>query len=128
MVVLQLGAGLLLSRVPGNPLLASFAVIVGLLLWCRWLAIVVLMAASFIAVTAMDHDQPFEREDETAARKAEEQALVLAARVRLRRAEDAAVEAPWYRRSSARRAVRRAQDALADALVDAEAENVRPRA
>lgn len=124
MVILQLGAGLLLSRVPGNPLLASFAVIVGLLLWCRWLAIVVLIAASFIAVTAMDHDQPLEREDETAARKAEEQALVLAARVRLRRAEDAAVEAPWYRRSSARRAVRRAQDALADA----EAENVRPRA
>ncbi|WP_448720789.1 YihY/virulence factor BrkB family protein [Microbacterium natoriense] len=128
MVILQLGAGLLLSRVPGNPLLASFAVIVGLLLWCRWLAIVVLIAASFIAVTAMDHDQPLEREDETAARKAEEQALVLAARVRLRRAEDAAVEAPWYRRSAARRAVRRAQDALADALVDAEAENVRPRA
>jgi membrane protein len=128
MVILQLGAGLLLSRVPGNPLLASFAVIVGLLLWCRWLAIVVLIAASFIAVTAMDHDQPLEREDETAARKAEEQALVLAARVRLRRAEDAAVEAPWYRRSSARRAVRRAQDALADALADAEAENVRPRA
>ena len=59
---------------------------------------------------------------------AREQALVLAARVRLRRAEDAAVEAPWYRRSSARRAVRRAQDALADALADAEAENVRPRA
>ncbi|KJL49235.1 ribonuclease BN/unknown domain fusion protein [Microbacterium hydrocarbonoxydans] len=128
MVILQLGAGLLLSRVPGNPLLASFAVIVGLLLWCRWLAIVVLIAASFIAVTAMDHDQPLEREDETAARKAEEQALVLAARVRLRRAEDAAVEAPWYRRSAARRAVRRAQDALADALADAEAENVRPRA
>lgn len=128
MVVLQLGAGLLLSRVPGNPLLASFAVIVGLLLWCRWLAIVVLIAASFIAVTAMDHDQPLEREDETAARKAEEQALLLAARVRLRRAEDAAVEAPWYRRSAARRAVRRAQDALADALADAEAENVRPRA
>jgi membrane protein len=128
MVILQLGAGLLLSRVPGNPLLASFAVIVGLLLWCRWLAIVVLIAASFIAVTAMDHDQPLEREDETAARKAEEQALMLAARVRLRRAEDAAVEAPWYRRSSARRAVRRAQDALADALADAEDENVRPRA
>jgi membrane protein len=126
MVVLQLGAGLLLSRVPGNPLLASFAVIVGLLLWCRWLAIVVLMAASFIAVTAMDHDQPFEREDETAARKAEEQALVLAARVRLRRAQEAAAAAPWYRRSSSRRAVRRAQDALMDA--ESESENVRPRA
>jgi len=126
MVVLQLGAGLLLSRVPGNPLLASFAVIVGLLLWCRWLAIVVLMAASFIAVTAMDHDQPFEREDETAARKAEEQALVLAAQVRLRRAQEAAAGAPWYRRSFARRAVRRAQDALMDA--ESESENVRPRA
>lgn len=64
MVVLQLGAGLLLSRVPGNPLLASFAVVVGLLLWCRWLSIVVLMAASFIAVTAMDRDQPLVRESE----------------------------------------------------------------
>lgn len=64
MVILQLGAGLLLSRVPSNPLLASFAVIVGLLLWCRWLAIVVLMAVSWIAVTAEDHDQPLERADE----------------------------------------------------------------
>lgn len=128
MVVLQLGAGLLLSRVPGNPLLASFAVIVGLLLWCRWLAIVVLMAASFIAVTAMDHDQPLEHEDEAAARRAEEHALVLAARVRLRRAEEAAADAPWYRRESANRAVRKARDALKDAEQEAEAENVPPRA
>lgn len=128
MVVLQLGAGLLLSRVPSNPLLASFAVIVGLLLWCRWLAIVVLMAASFIAVTAMDHDQPLEHEDEAAARRAEEQALVLAARVQLRRAEEAAREAPWYRRASAHRALRRAKDALADAEAGLEAGNVPPRA
>lgn len=131
MVVLQLGAGLLLSRVPGNPLLASFAVIVGLLLWCRWLAIVVLMAASFIAVTAMDHDQPLEREDEGAARRAEEQAIVLAARVRLRRTQEAAELAPWYRRAAARRAVRRAQEALdsAEAEYDSsESADVVPRA
>lgn len=33
MAVLQLSASLLLTHVPGNPLLASFAVILGLLLW-----------------------------------------------------------------------------------------------
>jgi len=88
---------------------------------------VVLMAASFIAVTAMDHDQPLEREDETAARKAEEQALLLAARVQLRRAEEAAADAPWYRRGSAHRAVRNAQSALRDAEAEAESENVPPR-
>lgn len=124
MVVLQLAAGLLVSRVPSNPLLASFAVVVGLLLWCRWLSIVVLMATSWIAVTAMDHDQPLEQEDEAAARKAEEQALILAARVQLRRAEEDAQDAPWYRRAAAHRAVRRAQEALAEAEAGAEAGNV----
>jgi membrane protein len=115
MVVLQLGAGLLLSRVPGNPLLASFAVIVGLLLWCRWLAIVVLMASSFIAVTAMDHDQPLEYEDEASVRRAEEEALVLAAQVQ-----------PWYRQIFAERKVRQARIALANAEAGADSENVRP--
>src|SRR5690606_29718369 len=78
MVVLQLVAGLLLSRVPTNPLLASFAVIISLLLWCRLLASVVLVAASWIAVTAADHDHPLELADEAAARLAEQEALVLA--------------------------------------------------
>jgi membrane protein len=126
MVVLQLGAGLLLSRVPGNPLLASFAVIVGLLLWCRWLAIVVLMAASFIAVTAIDHDQPLAREDEGTRLRAEREALVLAARVRARRAREAAESAPWYRRPSARRAAARAENALADAEAELAALQERP--
>lgn len=112
MVVLQLGAGALLTRVPSNPLLASFAVIIGLLLWCRLLGSVVLVAASWIAVTAADHDHPLEIEDEAAARLAEQDALVLAARVRLRRARDAYDEAPWYRRYLRARAVRRARDAL----------------
>lgn len=112
MVILQLGAGLLLTRVPGNPLLASFTVIVGLLLWCRWLSIVVLMASSWISVTASDHDQPLEREDEAAARRAEEQALLLAARVSLRRAEESLAAAPWYRRRPARKALKDARLAL----------------
>ncbi len=105
MVVLQLGAGLLLSRAPSNPLLASFTVIVGLLLWCRWLAIVVLMASSWIAVTASDNDQPLEQADETAARQAAERALLMDAQVRLRHAQDELDKAPWYRRSAAKRGV-----------------------
>ncbi|MFJ4255110.1 YihY/virulence factor BrkB family protein [Microbacterium sp. NPDC090003] len=132
MVVLQLGAGLLLSHAPSNPLLASFTVIIGLLLWCRWLAIVVLMAASWIAVAAEDKDQPLEREDAETARRAEVQALLLAARVEVRRAQEAADTAPWYRRPAARRALKAAQQRLADARADAEADavttgNVRPR-
>ena len=124
MVVLQLIAGFLLTRVPSNPLLASFAVIIGLLLWCRLLASVVLVAASWIAVTAADNDHPLELEDEQAARLAEQEALVLAARVQLRRARDAYEDAPWYRRLWAGRSVRRAQDALAVAIEGAEAEDV----
>ena len=112
MVVLQLGAGLLLSRAPSNPLLASFTVIVGLLLWCRWLAIVVLMASSWIAVTASDNDQPLEQEDETAARQAAERALLMDAQVRLRHAQDELDKAPWYRRSAAKRGVLHAAQAV----------------
>ncbi|WP_144797341.1 YihY/virulence factor BrkB family protein [Microbacterium paludicola] len=124
MVVLQLAAGLLLTRVPSNPLLASFAVIISLLLWCRLLSSVVLVAASWIAVTAADHDHPLELEDEAAARLAEQEALVLAARVQLRRARDAYDTAPWYRRARAARVVQRAQRELAEALEDAETEDV----
>ncbi|MEJ1091355.1 YihY/virulence factor BrkB family protein [Microbacterium istanbulense] len=112
MVVLQLGAGLLLSRAPSNPLLASFTVIVGLLLWCRWLAIVVLMASSWIAVTASDNDQPLEQADETAARQAAERALLMDAQVRLRHAQDELDKAPWYRRSAAKRGVLHAAQAV----------------
>lgn len=56
--VLQLGAGLLLAHTPGNPLLATFAVMVGLLLWCRVIAAVILLAASWIALSAGDRDEP----------------------------------------------------------------------
>lgn len=124
MVVLQLAAGLLLNRVPSNPLLASFAVIVGLLLWCRLLASVVLVAASWIAVTAADHDQPLEPENEEAARLAEQEALILAARVQLRRARDAYDGAPWYRRWPAARVVRHAEETLTIAIADSESDDV----
>lgn len=56
--VLQLGAGLLAAHTPGNPLLATFAVMVGLLLWCRVIAAVILLAASWIALSADDRNEP----------------------------------------------------------------------
>ncbi len=115
MVVLQLALGLLLAYAPSNPLLATFAVIIGLLLWCRWLSLVVLATASWIAVTAEDSDLPLVVEDERAARIAECEALVVAARVRLREAQSRADAAFWYQRLPTRRAVRTAQDELARA-------------
>ena len=61
--VLQLGAGLLLAHTPGNPLLATFAVMVGLLLWCRIIAAVILLAAAWIALSADDSDEPLRDRD-----------------------------------------------------------------
>ena len=66
--VLQLGAGLLLSHTPGNPLLATFAVMVALLLWCRLVASVILLAASWIALSAQDRNEPLVRMDVGARR------------------------------------------------------------
>ncbi|GAA4477779.1 YihY/virulence factor BrkB family protein [Microbacterium panaciterrae] len=117
-VVLQLGAGLLLSHTPGNPLLATFAVIIAMLLWCRWVAVVILVAAAWIALTAEDRDQPLQEVDEDAARRAELAALVLAAEVRLRRAEQAHDAAPWWRRRATARAARQAREEWGDALAD----------
>lgn len=124
MVVLQLGVGFLLSWAPSNPLLATFAVLVGLLLWCRWLSIVVLAATSWIAVTAADKDHPLTEEDTRAARIAEREALVLAAQVQVRRAQRTADAAPWYRRRRARREL----DSARHALTAAEADVARERA
>lgn len=117
-VVLQLGAGLLLAHTPGNPLLATFAVIIAMLLWCRWVAVVILVAAAWIALTAEDRDQPLQEIDEDAARRAELAALVLAAEVRLRRAEKEHESAPWWRRRATARAVNEAREEWGDALAD----------
>ena len=122
MVVLQLALGLLLSRAPGNPLLATFAVIIGVLLWCRWLSIVVLIAASWIAVSADDRDHPLTEADEQTSRLAEREALQLAAKVELREAEEYARKAAWYRRRGARKAVDAAKERLERATEELDAE------
>lgn len=112
-VVLQIGAGFLVVYTPSNPLLATFAVFIGFLLWFRLNGIVLLVAAAWIAVSAEEHGETLETDEE--ARAAERAAVLVAARVRLRQAQQDAATAPWYARRSARRRVAEAEAAVAQA-------------
>jgi len=113
--VLQLGAGLLLVYTPANPLLATFSVFIAFLVWFRLVAIVILVAASWIAVVSADRGIPLAPVSEAERRAREARALVIAAEVRLRDAEARRAQAPWWGRRRAERAVREARDQLADA-------------
>ncbi len=113
MTVLQFGVGFLLSYTPSNPLLATFAIFVGLLLWFRVNGVVMLVAASWIAVAAQDRDLPLLLPTEAERRVAEHATLLSAARIRLRDARAARDEAPWYRTWAAGHAVREAEDEVA---------------
>jgi membrane protein len=110
--VLQVGAGLLLLYTPSNPLLATFAIFIGLLLWFRLIGIVMLVAAAWIAVGANDRNVALLPQTEAERVAAEHAALLLAAQVRLRTAEEAKAHAPWHRRWLADRALRDAQEEL----------------
>lgn len=114
MTILQFGAGFLLSYTPSNPLLATFAIFIGLLLWFRLNGVVMLVASSWIAVAAKDRDLPLLQQTEAERRMAEYQALLTAARIRVREAHAARESAPWYRAWTAGRAVRDAEEELAD--------------
>lgn len=113
MTVLQFGVGFLLSYTPSNPLLATFAIFVGLLLWFRVNGVVMLVAASWIAVAAQDRDLPLLLPTEAERRVAEHATLLSAARIRLRDARAARDGAPWYRSWAAGHAVRAAEDEVA---------------
>jgi membrane protein len=110
--VLQTGAGWLLVYTPSNPLLATFAIFVGLLLWFRVIGVILLVAASWIAVAAADEDVPLLHQSEAERLAAEHAALLTAAQVRLRTAREARASAPWWRVWPADRAVRDAEDEL----------------
>nr|WP_201470275.1 YihY/virulence factor BrkB family protein [Microbacterium hydrocarbonoxydans] len=113
MTVLQFGAGFLLSYTPTNPLLATFAIFIGLLLWFRVNGVVMLVASSWIAVAAQDRDLPLQPQTEAERRVAEHETLVQAARIRLRDAQAARDSARWYRMLLAQRAVHAAEAELA---------------
>jgi membrane protein len=113
MTILQFGAGLLLSYTPSNPLLATFALFVGLLLWFKISGIIMLVAAAWIAVATKDKDIPLLLPTEAERIAAEHKALLIAAQVRLRTAREARAAAPWYRAWRADFAVREAEEELA---------------
>lgn len=110
--ILQLGVGLLLFYTPANPLLATFAIFIGLLLWFRLIGIVTLVAAAWIAVAAADADVPLQALTEQERLRAAHEELLRAARDRLRTARAARDATPWLRRLPANRAVREAASEL----------------
>jgi membrane protein len=114
LTVLLVAAGVLLSYTPSNPLLATFAIFVGLLLWFRLNGIVILVAAAWVAVATADKNFVLVTPSEADQARAEHEALLLAARVRLRTAHDAQSAAPWHRRLQARRAVQDAERELSE--------------
>jgi membrane protein len=69
--VLKALAGSLLTLTSSNPLLASFAVIVGLLIWFNLVCAVILLGASWVVVTATDAGVPLDPIGERDRRQAE---------------------------------------------------------
>ncbi|MFT4210253.1 MAG: YihY/virulence factor BrkB family protein [Microbacterium sp.] len=113
LAVLQLAAGVLLVYSPSNPLLATFAIFIGFMLWFRLNGIVILVAAAWIALATRDRDLPLVELSEAERLRQEYDALHTAARVRLREARLVRDTAPWWRRPLLAGAVRRAEDELA---------------
>jgi membrane protein len=112
--------GLLLGGTSRNPLLASFTVFIGLLVWFNLVSRVILLSASWIAVGMFDRGlsprlvSPEQIAAEQAA--AEYDARVLVARAELAEAQDQLAKAHWFGRFAAQRAVERAQNRLNDTL------------
>ena len=111
-VLKVLGASLL-GGAARNPLLAGFAVIIGLLIWFNLTSTVTLISAAWIAVGMMDAGIPPSSLSADEAKKLEEEkeaeALRLAASVELRQARLARDKASWLRRPGANRRLRKAQ-------------------
>lgn len=116
--VMQMLSGLLVQSATRNPLLATFTVFIALLLWFHLTSIVILTAASWIAVEASDANETLRdvtpEQLAAEARQRERDALLTAARVRVRDARDALAAASWYDRLPAKRRLARAEQDLAD--------------
>lgn len=115
---LQLGIGLVFAHSPGNPLLATFAVMVALLLWCRLVAAVILISATWIAVSAADRDEPLEQPDAAAAAHRRLVAREQDARHLMIQAQEALAQSRWWRRRDARADLLAAQEEWEDAATE----------
>ncbi|MDY0830302.1 YihY/virulence factor BrkB family protein [Microbacterium sp. BG28] len=127
LALLQVGAGLLLRYTPSNPLIATFAIFIGFLLWFRITGIVILVAAAWIAVSTSDRDLPLVELSDAEREALEVHALSVAAQVRLREARERARRAAWWQRPAARRRVQRAAEERDAAAAAAAALTTRPR-
>ena len=110
--VLKFLGGALLGGATRNPLLATFAVIIGLLIWFNLVSTVILLAASWIAVGLVDAGIPpaslsakrvaaAKSRQEAEKQRAQAEAEVIAAR-------EAYLARPWFLRGGAARRVRAA--------------------
>ena len=124
LLALQLLSSLLIGGAARNPLLATFAVFVGLLLFFRLTSIVTLAAAAWIAVGAADLREPLKKMTEEqrrlAAEEAERKKQLAAARVRVREAREAYEKSSIFGRIAARSRLRSAERELADLAVPVE--------
>lgn len=114
--VMKILGGALLGGATRNPLLATFAVIIGLLIWFNLVSTVILLAASWIAVGMHDAGIPpiSLSADEVAAiksqREAEEQRE--RAEAELASARESYLATPWFVRWPVARRVRAAKKAV----------------
>ncbi|MFF1878131.1 YihY/virulence factor BrkB family protein [Leifsonia sp. NPDC058230] len=112
--------GLLLGGATRNPLLATFTVFIGLLIWFNLVSRVILLSASWIAVGMFDRGlsprvvSPEQAAAEKAA--AEYDARVIVARAELQDAQTDLSRARWFGRFRAQRDVEHAQNRLNDIL------------
>lgn len=120
LAVLSIAGGALLGGASKNPLLATFGVFIGLLLWFNLVSRVILLSASWIAVGMTDQGisarwvTPEQKAAEEAA--AEYEARVLLAQTALDDARTELAEASFIRTFSAQRRVVRSERALNDLL------------
>lgn len=129
MLLLQIGSSFLAGGATRNPLLATFAVFIGLLLFFRLSGNVTLVAAAWIAVGAGDREEPLLRQSKQEAERKREQeeqaALLLASEVRVREATEAIAASSWISRPLASSRLRRANAEL-EALREEGAERFPP--
>ena len=114
--VLKILGGALLGGASRNPLLATFAVIIGLLIWFNLVSTVTLLTASWIAVGMDDagippHTLSADEAEEKQAQRMQD-ALRLTAQAELTAARTDLEAAPWYARWGARRRVKAAESAV----------------
>jgi len=111
--VLKVLGAALLGGAARNPLLAGFAVIIGLLIWFNLTSTVTLISAAWIAVGMQDAGIPPSTLSADEAKKLadekEAEAKRLVAAAELREAQAALADASWYRKPGATRRLRRAE-------------------